>query len=87
MVFLPSLSRICGKYIDLLDGYDSKEYYVQYFGRAQLLLEKSKDGKLVFEVRARIDRTMLSRFAQFVNELSDNLERVLEEAEETLSTP
>ena len=87
MIVLPTLSRICNKYKDLFDGYDTKKYYVQYFGRAHLLLEKSKDGELVFEVRARIrDEVMLSRLARLMSELSENLEEIMREAEE-LPTP
>jgi hypothetical protein len=84
-VVLPTLSKICNKY-DLFDGYDSKKYYIQYFGGVHLLLEK-RDDELVLEIRARIDRTTLSRFVQFVNELSSNLEKIVKEAEEMLSTP
>ena len=87
-MILATLDRVCNKYTDLLDGFDSKKHYVQYFGRAHLLLEKSKDGELVFEVRARIrDEVMLSRLARLMSELSENLEEIMEEAEEVLSTP
>ena len=87
-MILATLDRVCSKYTDLLDGFDSKKHYVQYFGRAHLLLEKSKDGELVFEVRARIrDKTTLTRFAQFISVLSSNLEKIMEEAEEVLSAP
>jgi hypothetical protein len=87
MVSLPTLNKICEKYIDLFDGYDSKKHYVQYCGKARLLLEKSKDG-VMFEVRVRIrDKTTLTRFTQFIGVLSSNLEEIMEEAEEVLSTP
>jgi len=86
-MILATLDRVCSKYTDLLDGFDSKKHYVQYFGRAHLLLEKSKDGELVFEVRARIrDEVMLSRLARLMSELSENLEEIMREAEE-LPTP
>jgi len=87
MVSLPTLNRICDEYTDLFDGRDSKKYYVQYFGKAYLLLEKSKDG-VMFEVRVRIrDKTTLTRFTQFISALNSNLEKIMEEAEEMLSTP
>jgi len=71
----------------LFDGYNSKKYCTQYFGKAYLLLEKSKDG-VMLEVRVRIrDKTTLTRFAQFISVLSCNLEKIMEEAEEVLSTP
>ena len=86
-MILATLDRVCSKYTDLLDGFDSEKHYVQYFGRAHLLLEKSKDG-VMLEVRVRIrDKTTLTRFAQFISVLSCNLEKIMEEAEEVLSTP
>jgi len=86
-MILSTLDRICSKYVDLLDGFDSKKHYVHYLGKAHVLLEKSKDG-VVLEVRARIrDEATLSRLTQFMSELSENLEKVMREAEEVLSTP
>jgi len=87
-IVLPTLSRICNKYGDLFDGYDSKKYYIQYFGDVYLLLEKRDGGELVLEVKARIrDKPTLMKFTHLINELSSNLEKIVKEAEETLSTP
>jgi hypothetical protein len=83
---LPTLSKILDKYRDLMDGYDSKRYYVNYFGLVHLLIEKNMDGELIFEVGIRTkEKTKLARFAQLVNELCN--EEVLKEAEEILSKP
>jgi len=86
-IVLPTLSKICNKY-DLFDGYDSKKYYVQYFGDAYLLLEKRDGGELALEVKACIrDKTALMKFTHLINELSSNFEEIVKEAEEMLSTP
>jgi hypothetical protein len=86
-IVLPTLSRICNKYGDLFDGYDSKRHYVQYYGKASLILEKRREGELLLEVKARAkDRATLTKFLQFVEELNENLEEIMRGAEE-LSTP
>ncbi|MCI4407818.1 MAG: hypothetical protein JHC26_01910 [Thermofilum sp.] len=86
-MILPTLDRVCSKYSDLLDGFDSKKYYVQYFGKVCLTLEKSEDG-VVFDMRIRIrDKPTLIRFLRLLNELNNNLEKIMDEAEELLSMP
>jgi len=88
MVTLSTLDKVCGKYIDLFDGYDSDKHSVQYFGRANLTLERNIDGELIFKVEIYIkEKTTLIRFSQFISELSNSLEKIMEEAEEMLSTP
>jgi len=87
MIVLPTLSRICNKYD--FDGYDSKSHYVQYYGNGvRGLVEKRRGEGLLLEIEVRVkDRTTFTRFARFINELNDNLEEVMREAEEILSAP
>ena len=86
MIVLPTLSRICNKYKDLFDGYDTKKYYVQYLGSGYLLLEKKGNGEILLEMRVHV-RDKARALAQFMKELSENLEEVVREAEELLSAP
>jgi hypothetical protein len=89
---LPTLSKIMNKYNDLVNGYDSHPYNVQYtlFGHVVINVVKTEYG-VVFEADVNIrfndePKTPIlpKRIIELLEELRENREQIIAEAQQIL---
>jgi hypothetical protein len=85
---LPTLSKIMDKYNDLVNGYDSHPHDVQYtlFGHVVISVIKTEYGVIFKADNIRFDDEpkTLKRIIELLEELSENREQIIAEAQQIL---